>query len=556
MTESEVRLGHVIAVDGWKMTGVLRPAANGEEAAGSAADIVRKLHVGRLVKVQADHASVFAIVSRLWIEGVSRSPEEADNLVELDALGEIVRGGSGDGAFQRGVSAMPGLGSEILPATPADLVALYALPEVATVAVGTLHQDPSQSAFVAIDSLLGRHFAVLGTTGAGKSCAVVCILRAVLDHYANGHIILLDPHNEYGRAFGERAEVLSPTRLHLPYWLMNFEETAATFVSGDPTTREHETAILKEAVLDARRRYARTKGKAQPVRPNNQPGATEFFHISVDTPVPYYITDVLEAVDKGLGRLEKPAGTIPYLRLKARIEALRADTRFAFMFGGDAVEDVMADILGRILRIPVDGRPVTIIDLSGVPSEIIDVVVSLMCRMIFDFALWSARPHDVPLLIVCEEAHRYVPRDESLGFGPTRRVISRIAREGRKYGVSLCLVSHRPSELSATMLSQCNTIIALRMSNEQDQAFVRGSLPEALGGLVSALPALRTQEAIVLGEGVPVPMRLRFRDLDPAHRPRSDTAVFSWAWQKDHAKRGLIADTIDRWRHQRRSLES
>jgi len=264
---------------------------------------------------------------------------------------------------------------------------------------------------------------------------------------------------------------------------------------------------------------------------------------------------VIGTIEKGLGRLEKPGGALPYLRLQSRIEALQCDDRFGFMFCRDPIDDTLADIVCRVLRLPVDHRPITIVDLSGVPSEIVDVFVSVMCRIIFDFALWSGEPQAVPVLLVCEEAHRYIPRDERLGFGPTRRAITRIAMEGRKYGVSLCLVSNRPSELSATILAQCNTIFALRMSNQQDHEFVRSSLPEGMGGLVAALPALRPQEAIVVGEGVSMPLRLRFDDLDDSYRPRSMTAEFSSGWRKDELGRDFVRDTISRWRHQRRSDE-
>ncbi len=232
---------------------------------------------------------------------------------------------------------------------------------------------------------------------------------------------------------------------------------------------------------------------------------------------------------------------------------LRRDSRFAFMFGGLAVRDNMTEILSRIFRIPVAGKPITIFDLSGVPSEIVDVLVSLLCRTIFDFALWSERGAGVPVLLACEEAHRYVPRDQTAGFGPTRRAISRIAKEGRKYGVSLCLVTQRPSELSQTILSQCNTLFALRMSNDQDQEFVSRALPESAASMLNALPALRTQEAIVVGEGVSLPMRVRFDELDEANRPLSDTADFSSAWSRAvEPGADFVADTLERWRHQSR----
>jgi DNA helicase HerA-like ATPase len=173
-----------------------------------------------------------------------------------------------------------------------------------------------------------------------------------------------------------------------------------------------------------------------------------------------------------------------------------------------------------------------------------------MCRMIFDFAIWSPREESIPILLVCEEAHRYIPRDHS-GFEPTREAISRIAKEGRKYGVSLGLVTQRPSELSETILSQCNTIFALRMSNDQDQDFVSKVVPESGMGLIKSLPALRSQEAVVIGEAVTLPMRIRFKNLEPDQRPASDTAVFSDAWQaEEQPEWELIYETIERWRHQ------
>ena len=221
------------------------------------------------------------------------------------------------------------------------------------------------------------------------------------------------------------------------------------------------------------------------------------------------------------------------------------------MFASVMVRDVMRQVLGRILRIPVEGRPITIIDISGMPSEIVDVVVSVLFRLIFEFAVWSARTAAPPVLLVCEEAHRYVPEDDRAGFAPTKRVISRIAKEGRKYGVTLCLVSQRPSELAISTLSQCNTVFALRMSNEHDQAFVARALPENTRWLVDGLPSLNTQEAVVVGEGVTVPVHIRFRDLDPAHRPASSDPPFSTAWQHD-ADPAFLDHTIERWRRQAR----
>ena len=244
---------------------------------------------------------------------------------------------------------------------------------------------------------------------------------------------------------------------------------------------------------------------------------------------------------------------MPYLRLRTRLESLRDDRRFSFMFSDWLLgQDALSEIVGRLLRIPVNAKPLTIMDLSGVPSEIADVVVSLSCRLIFDFAVWSERGRMPPVLLVCEEAHRYVPADERVGFAATARAVTRIAREGRKYGVSLALISQRPSELSPQALSQCGTIFALRLANEHDQRFLETVMPESARANVAALSGLATQEAIVCGEGVPLPMRIRFDDLPRGRRPRSEGADFAKAWRADSADVAFRDEGVRRWRQRSR----
>jgi len=366
---------------------------------------------------------------------------------------------------------------------------------------------------------------------------VTVILRAILDAHPFGHVIMLDPHNEYRCGFADRAELLDPSNLKLPYWLLNFEEIAAVMVNQDaPAQAYAEGAILRNAILQARRAYVGSD--------------TELAHITVDTPVPYRLSDLVRIINEAMGAFNKPENSAPYQHLINRIEAVSTDKRYEFMFSRLTVHDTMAQVLSRILRIPVEGKPITIIDISGVPSEIVDVVVSVLCRLIFEFALWSDRAKAPPILLVCEEAHRYVPRDDQAAFAPTKRSISRIAKEGRKYGLSLCLVTQRPAELSVSSLSQCNTIFALRLSNDSDLEFARNAVPDSSRWLIEALPALNTQEALVLGDGVSVPMHIRFNDLPPEHRPASTRPPFSQAWQQEGAVDDLIAETIERWRYQ------
>jgi DNA helicase HerA-like ATPase len=531
MVENAVKLGCLVSVNGAKVTAMM------DAGSGTPTDAIQ---FGGLVKILTPVSSVFGMVTGLWVSEAGSDRETSRRMMSVDLLGEVPKAGVGGQApaFRRGVSCYPHLDAQVHAVTAADLAVVYARPDAANARVGVVGQDHDLSAYVITDRLLGKHFAVLGTTGTGKSCAVTLILRSILDRHANGHIIVLDPHNEYGAAFGDLAEIINPSNLHLPYWLMNFDELAATFVSAEGSDRQAEMTILKQAVLDCRRNFVGDEEDAA--------------HLTVDTPVPFRLGEVERMISSGMGRLNKAESSLPYQRLLSRIEAMRSDRRFEFMFAGLVVRDTMGDVLSRLLRVPVGGRPVTVIDLSGVPSEIVDVLVSLVCRMIFDFALWSVRAKAVPVLLVCEEAHRYVPQDPTLGFALSRAALSRIAKEGRKYGVSLCLVSQRPGELSTTILSQCNTLFALRLSNDQDQEFVRRTLPDGASGLLSALPALHNREAIAVGEGVSVPMRLCFDDLASTLRPRSGSACFSAAWEGDAVDRSFVEDTIERWRRQER----
>lgn len=527
----DVPLGRVVSVSGSEVVVLLDNHA-GEMRSGANGVV----QMGSLVKVRTPVSTVYGVVSGLSIPIPAQGASESEmKIVELELLGEAEDRDDGtDPVFQRGVSLFPVLGDSVLATSKEDLARVYARPTTSNVQIGTLYQDRTMPAFIAIDDMLGKHFAILGSTGTGKSCGVALIIRAILNHHSNGHVLLLDPHNEYPRAFGDMAEVLDTRSLQLPYWLLTFDELLETLFGAKTRDREPEIAILSDLILEAKRIF---------------PGNTEKgVALTVDTPIPYRMGELIRMIDEAMGKLDRPETSAPYMRIKARLNTLQTDQRYAFMFPGLAVRDNMAAILSRIFRLPVDGRPVTIVDLSGVPSEILNVVVSVLARMTFDFVLWSDR--ETPILLVCEEAHRYMPQDPRLGFEPTKKALFRIAKEGRKYGVSMCLVSQRPSELSIGTLSQCNTIFAMRLSNQKDQDFVRAALTESALGLLDSLPSLRNAEAIVVGEGVPVPVRLCFEELPEDCRPMSGTATFSTAWETD--AQSDIDTIIARWRRQRR----
>ncbi len=536
IAKPDTKLGRVVCVSGTQVIVLLDQTDSDADPAASPG-----LQMGELVKLHNPVSTIFGIVRGMSIpmpDPDARAREA--RIVELELLGEAVSG-SADGAcrFKRGVTVFPSLGDEVHATAQEDLTLVYSPPtSTSAVKIGTIFQDRSLPAYVVPDQLLGRHFALLGTTGAGKSCATALILQAILRGHENAHIVLLDPHNEYARAFSDQAEVLDPASLQLPYWLFNFEEIVHVVFGEDSDNPEAEAEItmLRDLIPTAKRSFLGDSDLKK--------------HVTVDSPIPYAISEMIRLIEEAMGRLDRPDSASPYARLKARISTLKSDSRYDFLFGGIAVRDNLTKILSGLFRVPVDGKPITIIDLSGIPSEVLNVVVSVICRMTFDFALWSDQ--QVPILLVCEEAHRYAPQDSRLGFEPTKRALSRLAKEGRKYGVSLGLISQRPAELASGILSQCNTIFALRMTNQKDRDFVRATLSDTAAGLLEFLPSLGEAEAIAVGEGVPVPVRMCFDRLPEDRRPLSSTAPFSDSWQSKSQDQAFLAVVVDRWRRQRR----
>jgi len=522
----ERRVGRVVAVtpsqaivllERWDATGAM--------------GLAMPLEMGTLVKLHSRVSTVYGMVTGLRVPLPSLEPSEKDlRLVELELVGEI-RGADGTGFFQRGVSAYPALDEPVYLASGADLAKVYARPDAAMAQVGTIHQDAIVPAYILTDELFGKHFSIVGTTGSGKSCVVATILNAVIESNPNAHVMLLDPHDEYSSAFTEIGASLSPgCDLSLPYWLFNFEELVEIVIG--PNRDPEQVKILGEAVLAAKQSYF------------VKAGIDKFG--TVDTPTPYRMSDVVRFLDAAMGSLNRPESVAAYQAVKGRILSLQSDARYGFVFGGRlSLRDELSDILSKLFRIPVNGKPITILDLSGIPSEVLNVVVSVLCRLAFDFALWSETP--VPITIICEEAHRYAPRDKELGFEAAKRALFRIAKEGRKYGVSLCVVSQRPSDLAPGLLSECNTMFAFRMTSHEDQDIVRSAVPEASHGLMNFLPALRNGEAIAVGEGVAMPMRICFSSLPEDRRPKSATASFTSAWSKE-GEPSQIERTVERWR--------
>jgi hypothetical protein len=424
--------------------------------------------------------------------------------VKVELTGEITDDADGKPHFQRGLHSYPALGAVAHLIRAADLAAIYAFRGDDGVEVGHLCQNDKIAATISVGQMVRRHFAIVGSTGVGKTTAVSILIQKSVEVRKNLRILIMDPHNEYKRHFPENSVVFDSTNLELPFWMFRFDELADIVFSGrEPSLDERES--LFELIKAAKARFSSGPTSAIAVR---RAAPASGAAPSADTPVPYRMSDAFQIIEEWVGQLEPRYRRGDLRILRHRLETLNRDPRFKFMFGFSGVEDSMAAILAKVFRMPINGAPVSIVQLAGLPNEVLNSVVSVLARLAFDLAQWSEGAYEIAL--VCEEAHRYIPNDRALGFRPTRQAIGRIAKEGRKYGASLGVVSQRPSELDATVLSQCSTIFAMRLPNEGDKAIIKAALGESSATMLGFLSSIADREAIAFGEAIPTPMRIKF----------------------------------------------
>lgn len=491
--------------------------------------------VGSTIKVK---------VGSTWLVASIRTLSSAENgddavIAQIDFLGE------GDEErltgriynFRRGVTRYPMPGHPVFATGSDDMRQLYAADDRTFVDIGTVYPTTDVRAALYVDAFLGKHFALLGSTGTGKSTSAALILHRICDLAPEGHIVMIDPHGEYSAAFKTNGALFDVSNLAMPYWLLNFSELCEVFITSEGSDRQTDADILAKCLLAARAKSRVAEGITK---------------LTVDSPIPYLLSDLTGIIQAEMGKLDKATDSAPFMRLKSKIDEIKSDPRYSFMFSGMLVADTMGQFLSRIFRLPSDGKPISIIDVSGVPSEITSVVVAVLSRMVFDYAIWSRNEPQRPILLVCEEAHRYIPSDRSTAGSAVRSILERIAKEGRKYGVSLGLITQRPSDLAEGVLSQCGTIIAMRLNNDRDQAYVKSAMPEGARGFLDTIPALRNRECIICGEGVTIPIRVALDTLEESRRPASSDPLISQLWQQSGGEEDIIARVVTRWRTQGR----
>lgn len=501
-------IGKIIEVDGSRIIAELSPDISelSRVYAGEAYPIGQ---FGSIIRVHFGRRSIYGLVSRLRMKadyqaerGVSIHASSDERIIEADLFGEGEWKHDDRGnplfKFERGVVTYP-LPQQTIYITPkSELRFIYGDSTGSVIQLGDHVGSGGAPCYAEMNELLGKHTAVLGSTGSGKSGTVATIIHSILERgviagYQNWHpqIIVLDPHNEYGRAFvGHQRLSTDEGSLKLPYWLLDLEESLSLFIGKTEYAATSQSNIIKNALIAVREDAATTltlnKTKLTvdspvPYTLGNPDGLDEFGQIG-DT---LYEEGLIGAINKQRPANKNKKDHEDFNKVIRKIDSLLKDGRLKFMMEKwDGLVDPLPEILNQFLT---ERTVVQIVDLSGVPNEVAGTASAAIARMIFQLKVWQSEGEraDSPVLLVCEEAHRYVPNKGEAQYEAAQNAIRRIAKEGRKYGVGLLLVSQRPSEVEATVLSQCNSWIVLRITNESDREHVRSILPDSMSGLTA-----------------------------------------------------------------------
>ncbi|MGQ7950459.1 ATP-binding protein [Providencia huashanensis] len=565
-------IGKIIEVDGSRIIAELDPTISdlSRVFAGENYPIGQ---FGSIIKVHFGRRSIYGLVSRLRMKAdyqlekglpVASSDER---IIEADLFGEGEWRRKGEDefalAFERGVATYP-LPQQTIYLTPkSELRFIYGDVKGAVIQLGEHVGSGGAPCYAELNELLGKHTAILGSTGAGKSGTVAAVIHSILERgqiacHERWHpqIIILDPHNEYGKAFPKHQRLSTDEgSLKLPYWLLDLEESLSLFIGKTEFAATSQSNIVKNALIAVREQAAEQLGLDK-----NQ--------LTVDSPVPYILGDSCgldnfgkkddELYTEGLiGAInqQRPSNKTQkdhedYNKVIRKIDSLLKDARLKFMMKSwDGTEDPLPAIINQFLT---QQTTVQIVDLSGVPNEVAGVASAAIARIVFQLKVWQTETErqNSPVLLVCEEAHRYVPNRGEAQYEAAQSAVRRIAKEGRKYGVGLLLVSQRPSEVESTVLSQCNSWIVLRITNDADREHVRSILPDSMSGLTKMLSGLRRQEAIFVGQAATLPTRVMIRSLSDEQLPRSNDIDFDKGWQQQAMTIEQISDVAMKWRYQ------
>lgn len=589
----DLRIGHIVEVKGTSIR---------IEIDGAVTELTRSYNgrvypigqIGSVVKINFGRRIVFGFVTLLRMrsedlidQGKPIPPDADQRLMEIELFAE----GSWNAPskklkFTRGVSTYPLPRQAVYLLTKDESLILYQSAEgqqasndiSALVPFGTYAAAESAPCRANIDKMFGMHCAILGSTGSGKSAAVAALLHSVLEHRPNGidicrpRITIIDPHGEYGKAFGTRATVFRAydpigneesegVVVSLPYWLMSADEFRSLAIGKTEFEATTQNNVIYKALTHARMAYA---GLVEPAptsyggvgptdgsmpdepRPKSGISPEQIAEFDRDKPRPFSLKELVNHIIYLQGArvkgaiLEKiPEGDFAkkFKSVLDKISILRRDPRISFLMREiESHVPLLSEILGQFVGNHGDSAAtqadIRILDISGLPNEVAGPLAAMLARLLFQYKLYQSadeRKKD-PLLLVCEEAHRYVPDRGEAEYAAAQAAVRRIAREGRKYGIGLMLVSQRPADVESTVISQCGTWLVLRLTNQTDQQHVAKFLPDGLAGMTRSLSTLAQQEAIFVGEGASIPAKVRIKDLTLAQLPRSQNAKYAEGW--------------------------
>ena len=550
--------------------------------------IYRIGQIGSFVRIPLGFLNLYGIVSMVGSVAIKADESQAievsaEKTLEIKLVGEAYR----TSRFQRGLSMYPTVDDEVHVVTEDDLAKIYAPFGSSPVSIGRHSASENLDATLDLDKLVTRHCAVVGSTGSGKSNTVAAILKSITGGtFPKAQAIVIDPHGEYGAAFAGISKVMSiggQVPFFLPYWCLSFDELAWFLVDRRSSSETVQDGHLRDKLFEMRR------GSVATVQPGAGQAPLTADEITVDSPLPFNVRQLWYHFDRlerttyrdaartiealisegdpatltsaafspaamGAAAPFKPQPPPVMGSYVSKISQRLKDRRFDFLLSPGRFDGTTKDISDLIAEWIDHEHPITVFDLAGVPPEIMDLVVGLLSRTIFEVMFWGRNLPGMgrqrPVLLVFEEAHRYLPSGEGYFIqGYARRSVQRVLKEGRKYGIGAVLVSQRPSELDETILSQCGTFIALRLSNGQDQARVRSAFPDELSGLTDLLPALRTGEAVISGEATQIPSRVRIHLVEP--RPDSGDPSVSKLWASEAEETREYQQAVTNWRRQR-----
>ena len=547
-------------------------------------DCLRRLQVNRLVVLQSSRpgqhlVGIVSKITRRLGDPIQESEETTDlflvpqtNQVRVTLIGTLIdRVGQETNVFRRTLETVPEIEANCFPLENRRLTNFMQVVsnvdgDGPRLSLGTFTLDEDATAYLNGNKLFQRHAVIVGSTGSGKSWTTARLLEQI-GELPHANTILFDIHGEYGPLEGdgfqhlriagpqdvEQQSGLDEGVLHLPYWLLGYEALVSMFVDRSDQNAPNQAMVMSRSIIEA---------KQATLAAGDPDGIGENF--TVDSPVPFSLDAVLtrlselnvEMVPGANGREKQGDFHGKLSRLIARLEAKKNDRRLAFLFSPpDACMEM--NWLARMVHQIVGSRGnqedgvggIKIIDFSEVPSDVLPLMVSLLARIVFTTAQWTPPDERHPIALMCDEAHLYVPErlGSSSADGVSVEIFERIAKEGRKYGVGLVIISQRPSEVNRTVLSQCNNVVAMRLSNGDDQNVIRRLLPDSLGSFGDLLPVLDIGEALVVGDASLLPTRIRVAE--PTNKPNSQTIGFWDRWSEGAAAQDTPR-AVRAWRRQ------